>query len=222
MIIRETDEEPQVIKMETIPMKKPKGALKFKCSKCEDTKTIEVKGHKVKCSCLVKEELSKWIKPMLKRYAKMITVTPTKSKGYKVLFRNSPIGVVFKEYTKQLLRDYYAKGMILFEYHIISGEDFTESYVKGEHNKYRSCESLVIMLGADNYNKTLSTTILSLILHRDLHQLTTWVVVNDEHRNTGSMIDLYGGELVELVDDRKFWDSIILKTKVIKTTCVEK
>jgi hypothetical protein len=201
---------------------KPQKHIKvdYNCKKCKDKGHVFIEGLKVKCGCIVKKELKVWIKAPLNTYLKNLSYKTLGEGLEKALFKNVKSTLIYKSYLKDLILLYFKKGMIPFSYYIVSGDDFTEAYTSGEHGKYRSCESLLLLLGSDNHNKTLKTTILSLILHRERKGLTTWLSVNDKHRNTSSIVDLYGAEFMDLIQDNSFWDFIAVsidnKAKIIK------
>jgi len=199
--------------------KKPK-SVKYNCPKCKDTGVMGMLSkYDVKCTCIVKKEFKRWLNPAIKNSIRSGVGLDLGviSRRWKIEIAKSVLFLGFnnrgfiKYVTKALIRRYYLLGMRTFNYHMITGNEYTEAYVVGEHNKYHKTEYLYLILGMDNYNKTLETTIYALICDRELKGLTTWVQMPSVEVVTASYIDLYGVQLCNYLEEHSNFDLTVIK-----------
>jgi len=182
--------------------------VKYKCPTCKDTGLIEVNGLRVKCQCVVKKELKSWLIPplrnVIRRKGVMIVnksdvFSPLTGK-HTISFKEVPDKAVYELLTKVLLTWYYKNSMIPVPYYVITGNDYTEAYVRGEHNKYLDVYMLTLFLGHDNKNVTLDTTIKSIIQYRTMRELPTWVILK-EGVSHSKLSELYGIDFMDYLDN---------------------
>jgi len=211
---REDGKEPFVVeptKRKKVKKKRlSKKTPKFKCEKCKDTGVLKIDGLDVKCTCVVKQELKLWLDPKLATTIRrqgmlnlgVIGKKTTLEESINTIFRGIKLPSFFKLINHTLLREYYRRGMRTFNYALITGNDYTEDYVIGNHRKYERVEYLFLILGFDNFNQTLKTTIYSTIAYRLMNGLNTWIYVPKDADKSASFIDLYGEQLVKYIEDK--------------------
>jgi len=175
----------------------------FKCNLCKDSGVIEVKGVNTKCKCFIKKEITNWLSPELrvtlkKQGMKQIDTSKEIVKHLSLGFMKTPIW--HKLVLNDLIYEYFKNFLSPITYALIDGDKYTEAYVNGDHLKYHEAKNLYLTLGVDNYNKTLETTIYSLLDYRLNRDYKTWVRI-DVNSSELKMIDLYGDSVWKLLQD---------------------
>lgn len=196
----------------------------YKCSNCKDTGLVVVRKLKVKCGCVVRREINSWLTTPLRLTKKralgldlgsLAKSVPMDTNTFiKITDLKTPM--LLKHILKTLIRAYYLRGMETFTYSLITGNDYTERYVEGTHLRFHKSEFLVLMLGRDNHNKTLETTIHSLLMDRDLKGLKTWVVISKEGVSVSDYLNLYGRNLVDYLEDTTNFDYLLQGNRILK------
>lgn len=189
-----------------------------KCSKCSDSGTvISTSGKAIKCSCIIESEIKGWldvrIKQAMRGYSPQLNLKASPLDNEDLLFNGVSSKQYLKTVGKHLLERYFRNGMNTYDYKLMTGNDYTEHYVIGDHTVYHNVSELYIMLGFDNFNKTLGTTIYSLINERQLKGLKTWTFVPDTSKSTASILDLYGQHVLDYIKDKDNFYKIISKGK---------
>lgn len=195
-------------------IKKTKPINKAQCTICNDAKYVKSdNGGKIKCSCTIKAELKEWLDQRLQASYRgkglELDIKADRSNLDFVLFDGIKTKTFLQLVTKDLLVSYFQKGTDTFGYYLMTGNDYTEKFVIGEANKYHTVGELFVILGLDNFNKTLHTTIYSLLVERQLKGLRTWVLTSDTKISTGSLSDLYGYSLVEFLKDSSNFSKVV-------------
>jgi hypothetical protein len=187
----------------------------YLCDMCKDTKIIKIEGKEVKCRCLVEREIKSWLHPTLKlliRRATNLSINLKKHLWLKnattVVFKRVPIKNYNSQILGYLIATYYWSYMKTTPYYILTGGDYTESYVNGDHVKYEKVPHIFLKLGVDNFNKTLETTIYTLIQKRDSLGLKTWVYV-DPYVSDSEFENLYGSSLFKYLEDKDNYDYLV-------------
>lgn len=189
-----------------------------KCSKCSDSGTVVgTNGKAMKCSCIIESEVKGWldvrVKQAMRGYSPQLNLKASPLDNENLLFNGVSSKQYLKAVGKHLLERYFRNGMNTYDYKIMTGNDYTEHYVIGDHTVYHNVSELYIMLGFDNFNKTLGTTIYSLINERQLKGLKTWIFVPDTTKSTASILDLYGQNVLEYIKEKDNFYKIISREK---------
>ena len=195
-------------------IKKDVPKRKHLCELCSDSGTVlGAKGAMMKCSCLIKSELMGWldtrVKQAMRGYSPQLTLKASPYDKEDLLFNGINSRQFLKTVGKHLMERYFMAGMNTYDYKVMTGNDYTEKYVVGEHSVYHNVSEVYMMLGFDNFNKTLGTTIYSLINERQLKGLKTWIFVPDTTKSTASILDLYGQNVLDYIKDKDNFYKII-------------
>lgn len=211
----------RVKKKRVTKTKHPK--IKYTCERCKDSGVVlDCSSNKqIKCYCTVKLEINNWLDSRLKviarRYGGTVLSDLNISKTDKThlfrLYKGVKTDLYLKQILKHLVEQYFKKNMNTYSYELMTGNDYTEKYVVGEHHIYHRVDELFIILGLDNYNQTLKTTIYSLVTERELKGKPTWILIPDLKVATGSLTDLYGQLMVNYLKDTKNFDKVFTGAK---------
>lgn len=221
-VVDDKDQKKKVVKKrKTRPKNRKRGDKKtnYNCPICKDSGTVYNEQKKaIKCSCLIESELRGWFDPRIKQALrgaglKISVQEGDDLEGADLLFNGVNSRMFLKYVGKHLMTKYFRNNMNTFDYKVMTGNDYTEKYVVGEHIVYHNVSELFVILGFDNFNKTLGTTMYSLLNERQLKGLTTWLFVPDTSKTTASIMDLYGEQVLEYVKDHDNFYKVIGKKK---------
>lgn len=211
----------RVKKKRVTKTKHPK--IKYTCERCKDSGVVLCgsSNKQIKCHCIVKLEINNWLdcrlKVIARRYSTTVlsnlNISKTDEPYLFKLYKGVKTDLYLKQILKHLVEQYFKKNMNTYSYELMTGNDYTEKYVVGEHHIYHKVDELFIILGLDNYNQTLKTTIYSLITERKLKDKLTWILIPDLKVATGSLTDLYGQLMVSYLKDPKNFDKILTGAK---------
>jgi len=168
------------------------------CPLCRGRGAVLKDGKFKKCKCIIEKEIKSYLKPLEKyKVNKKLDISNIDKD---ILFYKNVKYTSFMNRVKSFLFKKFFDGEP--DYLIVTGGEYTSYYVVGEERDFHYIDYLFLILGRDNYNQSLQTTMLTLLNDRKINNLKTWIYIYP-NTSKSKLVDLYGEEFYEFIMDKE-------------------